>query len=67
MSDVFKGVVEILRALVLWLLGLRERRKEHAQNVAVAEQRLDDAIDNGHTIGDISAAVEDLRKAHESS
>lgn len=67
MSDVFEGVVEILRALVLWLLGLRERRKEHAQNVAVAEQRLDDAIDNGHTIGDISAAVEDLRKAHESS
>lgn len=67
MSDVFEGVVEILRALVLWLLGRRERRKEHAQNVAVAEQRLDDAIDNGHTIGDISAAVEDLRKAHESS
>lgn len=67
MSDVFEGVVEILRALVLWLLGRRERRKEHAQNVAVAEQRLDDAIDNGNTIGEISAAVEDLRKAHESS
>jgi hypothetical protein len=67
MSDVFEGVVEILRALVLWLLGRRERRKEHAQNVAVAEQRLDDAIDNGDTIGEISAAVEDLRKAHESS
>jgi hypothetical protein len=67
MSDVFEGVVEILRALVLWLLGRRERKKEHAQNVAVAEQRLDDAIDNGNTIGEISAAVEDLRKAHESS
>lgn len=67
MSDVFEGVVEILRALVLWLLGRRERKKEHAQNVAVAEQRLDDAIDNGDTIGEISAAVEDLRKAHESS
>ena len=67
MSDVFEGVVEILRALVLWLLGRRERRKEHAQNVAIAEQRLDDAIDNGNTIGEISAAVEDLRKAHESS
>lgn len=67
MSDVFEGVVDILRALVLWLLGRRERKKEHAQNVAVAEQRLDDAIDNGNTVGDISAAVEDLRKAHESS
>lgn len=67
MSDVFEGVVEILRALVLWLLGRRERRKEHAQNVAVAEQKLDDAIDNGNTVGEISAAVEDLRKAHESS
>lgn len=67
MSDVFEGVVEILRALVLWLLGRRERKKEHTQNVAIAEQRLDDAIDNGNTIGEISAAVEDLRKAHESS
>lgn len=67
MSEVVEGVVEILRALVLWLLGRRERRKEHAQNVAVAEQKLDDAIDNGNTIGEISAAVEDLRKAHESS
>lgn len=67
MSEVVEGIVEILRALVLWLLGRRERKKEHAQNVAVAEQRLDDAIDNGHTVGEISAAVEDLRKAHEAS
>lgn len=67
MSEVVEGVVEILRALVLWLLGRRERKKEHAQNVSVAEQKLDDAIDNGSTVGDISAAVEDLRKAHESN
>jgi len=64
MSDVVEGIVEILRALVLWLLGRRERRKEHAQGVAMAEQKLDDAVDNGNTIGDISEAIEDLRKAH---
>lgn len=67
MSEVVEGIVEILRALVLWLLGRRERRKEHAQGVADAEQRLDNAIDNGHTVGEISEAVEDLRKAHQSS
>ena len=67
MSEVVEGIVEILRALVLWLLGRRERSKEHAQGVADAEQRLDDAIDNGYTVGEISEAVEDLRKAHQSS
>ena len=67
MSEVVAGVVEILRALVLWLLGRRERRKEHAQGVSEAEQRLDDAIDNGHTVGEISAAIEELNKTHEES
>lgn len=64
MSEVVEGVVEILRALVLWLLGRGERRKEHAQGIANAEQMLDNAINHGHTIGEISEAIEDLKHAH---
>lgn len=66
MSDAVAGIVEILRALVLWLLGRRERRKEHAQAVAIAEQRLDDAVNHGNTVGELSEAIEELRKAHQS-
>jgi len=66
MSETFAGIVEILKALVLWFLGKKDRKQEHAQQVSSAEQTLDNAVDNGETIGEISEAVEGLNKAHRS-
>lgn len=57
---------EIVKLVVKWFLGRRERKHEHAQAVAEAEQKLDNAVDNGNTIGELSEAIEDLKHAHQS-
>ena len=63
-SETFAGIVEIIKNIVLWLLGKRERKQQHAQDVAESEQKLNNAVDNGHTIGELSEAVEDLKQQH---
>lgn len=64
--EYLKKLFEIIKALVLWFLGRRERKHEHAQAVKEAEQKLDNAVDNGNTIGELSEAIEDLKHAHQS-
>lgn len=59
------GIVEIVRELVVWFLRKRDRNRERAQNIADAERKLDDAVDRGNTIGELSEAVENLRRQHE--
>lgn len=63
-SETFAGIVEIIKNIVLWLLGRRERKQEHKQQVSDAEQNVNDAIDGGSTIGEISEAIEDLKHQH---
>ena len=63
-SEALVGIIEIIKNIVLWLLGRRERKQEHAQNVSVSEQKLNDAVDNGSTVGELSEAVEDLKQQH---
>ena len=59
-----KELFEIIKLIVQWLLGRRERKQQHVQAVTDAEQKLDDAIDNGNTIGEISEAIENLNQTH---
>ena len=63
-SEAFAGIVEIIKNIVLWLLGRRQKKQEHAQEVATSEGNLNDTIDNGNTIGEISEAIEDLKQQH---
>ena len=63
-SEAFTNIIEIIKNIVLWLLGRRERKQEHAQNVADSESKLDDAINHGSVVGEVSEAIEDLKQQH---
>lgn len=62
--ETLAGIVEILRNVVIWLLGKRERKQQHLEAIEEAEQKLDDAINNGNTVGEITEAVENLKRRH---
>ena len=64
MSDGFAGIIEIIKNIILWLIGRRQQKQEHKQQVSETEQSLNDAIDNGNTVGEISEAIEDLKNQH---
>lgn len=64
--EYLKEIFETIKLVVKWFLGKRERKHEHAQAVKEAEQKLDNAVDNGNTIGELSEAIEDLKHAHQS-
>lgn len=63
--ETLSQVLEILKMVVQWLLGRRERKQQHKQAVKEAEQKLDDVIDNGNTVGEISEAIRNLQQAHQ--
>lgn len=62
--ETLAGIVEILRNIVVWLLGRRERKQQHLEAIEEAERELDDAVNNGNTIGELSEAVENLKRRH---
>lgn len=64
MSEGFAGIIEIIKNIILWLIGRRQQKQEHKQQVSETEQSLNDAIDNGNTVGEISEAIEDLKNQH---